>query len=189
MPEPITIVSGLPRSGTSMMMQMLAAGGLPVLTDHARRADEDNPRGYYEFEAVKDVRNDQSWLSTAGGKVVKMVYRLLYDLPPAFDYRVIFMRRNLDEVIASQEEMLRRNGKPTGDISPEQFATIYQRQLDEVDAWLAKQSNFQVLDVQYRDVLDNPQQVVGELNAFLDGKLDTAAMLRVPDTSLYRNRH
>src|SRR5437868_1127771 len=104
----LTIVSGLPRSGTSMMMRMLEAGGMPVLTDKVRSADEDNPNGYFEFEAVKRTKQDASWLDDSGGRAVKMVYRLLYDLPVNRNYRVLFMRRNLKEVLASQREMLRR---------------------------------------------------------------------------------
>ena len=108
----ITIVSGLPRSGTSMMMQVIEAGGIPALTDNPRARDEDNPQGYYEFEPVKQTRDDPSWVPGARGKVVKMVYRLLYDLPGDQDYRVIFMRRNIDEVLTSQKKMLQRSGKP-----------------------------------------------------------------------------
>lgn len=188
MTEPITIVSGLPRSGTSMMMQMLAAGGIPVLTDNLRRPDEDNPRGYYEFEAVKAVREDAAWLDEAGGKVVKMVYRLLYDLPAGHEYRVVFMRRKLEEVIASQEEMLQRHGKSGGDVDDAQLVAIYRRQLEEIDAWLQKQPNFRVLAIQYHDVLNNPEQVAEDVNRFLDGRLDVGAMLQVPDRSLYRQR-
>ena len=105
----IIIVSGLPRSGTSMMMRMLEAGGIPPLIDNLRRPNEDNPGGYYEFEPVKRTKQDPSWLTTAGGKVVKMVYRLLYDLPTGYEYRVIMMRRTLEEVLASQEAMLKRD--------------------------------------------------------------------------------
>ena len=106
--EFLTVVSGLPRSGTSMMMRMLEQGGLPVLIDGVRTADDDNPNGYYEFEAVKQTREDASWLEGSEGKAVKMVYRLLYDLPPDRAYRVLFMTRNLDEVLASQRVMLTR---------------------------------------------------------------------------------
>jgi hypothetical protein len=188
MGEPVTIVAGLPRSGTSMMMQMLAAGGLPVLTDRVRQPDEDNPRGYYEFEPVKEVRQDRSWLDQAEGKVVKMVYRLLYDLPADRTYRVIFMKRELAEVIRSQEEMLQRHDKPSGDVSADQLAGIYRRQIADVSTWLEAHSNFGVLFVQYGDVLENPARVADELNRFLDGRLDVAAMLRVPDKALYRQR-
>jgi len=178
-----------------MMMQMLSAGGMPALADHLRRPDEDNPRGYYEFERVKQVSEDASWLDEAQGKVVKMVYRLLYDLPRDHTYRVIFMRRELHEVIASQEVMLERHGKAGsppihrhGQDQDDRLADIYRRQLDEVMSWLHNQPNFSVLCVDYGDVLSDPQRVVHQLNRFLDGRLDMDAMLRVPDWSLYRQR-
>ena len=184
----ITIVSGLPRSGTSMMMQMLTAGGMPPLADHIRQADEDNPRGYYEFERVKQLDHDSSWLDEAEGKAVKMVYRLLYDLPQDRSYRVIFMIRPLDEVIASQEVMLERHGKFGERIDTTQLAELYRRQLHDVTTWLDAQPNFSVLPVAYHDVLGDPEHVVRQLNSFLDGRLDTHAMLQVPDRSLYRQR-
>jgi hypothetical protein len=182
----ITIVSGLPRSGTSMMMQMLAAGGIPALADNLRVADEDNPRGYYEFERVKQVSEDASWL--AEGKAVKMVYRLLYDLPPDRVYRVIFMTRALDEVIASQEVMLERHGNASDRLDDARLAEVYRRQLQEVMTWLHAQPNFSVLSVDYHDVLRDPEQAIKQLNRFLDGRLHVDAMLQVPDWSLYRQR-
>jgi hypothetical protein len=184
----ITIVSGLPRSGTSMMMQMLTAGGIPALADNVRQADEDNPRGYYEFERVKQIDHDSSWLDEAEGKAVKMVYRLLYDLPPDRAYRVIVMIRALDEVIASQEVMLERHGKAGDRVDKAQLAHIYRRQLNGVMSWLEAQPNFTMLSVDYHDVLRDPEQVIRQLNHFLDGRLDTAAMLQVPDWGLYRQR-
>lgn len=188
MAESVLIVSGLPRSGTSMMMRMLEAGGVPVLVDNLRPADEDNPNGYYEFEAVKKVREDPSWLDRAGGKVVKMVYRLLYDLPEDRTYRVIFMTRKLAEVIASQNTMLERKGKGTDDLSGEQLAEIYGKQLQEARDWLARRSNFDVIWIDYGDVLAETQRVAIELNQFLGGGLDTNAMVEVPNPSLYRQR-
>jgi len=170
------------------MMQLLEAGGLPPLTDNIRQPDEDNPRGYYEFEAVKQVQENTSWLDEARGKVVKMVYRLLYDLPDGQSYRVVFMRRRLQEVIASQEEMLRRLGKASETIDETQLVGIYQRQLQEVETWLQNQPSFRVLYVDYHDVLNRPEQVVDVLDRFLGGSLDTAGMLQVPDRSLYRQR-
>ena len=106
----ITIVSGLPRSGTSMMMRMLEAGGMPVITDNLRTADDDNPRGYFEFEPAKKTKDDPSWLNAAEGKAVKMIYKLLYDLPDRLEYRVLIMRRNMQEVLTSQRKMLDRMG-------------------------------------------------------------------------------
>ncbi|HLJ67715.1 MAG TPA: sulfotransferase domain-containing protein [Chloroflexota bacterium] len=185
----ITIVSGLPRSGTSMMMQMLTAGGIQALADGVRQADEDNPRGYYELERVKQIDTDTAWLDEAEGKAVKMVYRLLYNLPPNRTYRVIFMTRALDEVIASQEVMLERHGKESDRLDNARLATIYWHQLREIIAWLQAQPNFSVLSVDYHEVLRDPEQVVQQLNLFLDGRLNAAAMLAVPDWSLYRQRH
>ncbi|MGH2443264.1 MAG: sulfotransferase domain-containing protein [Chloroflexota bacterium] len=186
--EPVIIVSGLPRSGTSMMMQMLAAGGLPVLTDNQRKPDTDNPRGYYEFEAVKTVRDDASWLENAHGSVVKMVYKLLYDLPPNHSYRVIFVQRKLEEVIGSQGEMLRRRGKEDDDLTPDQLIALYERELGSVQSWLQRQPNFSTLYVNYRDVLIDPGSVADKLKDFLAGSLNAEAMAQIPDGALYRNR-
>lgn len=188
MSKPVTIVAGLPRSGTSVMMQMLDAGGLEALSDQIRAPDIDNPKGYYEFEAVKSLKDDASWLPEAEGKVVKMVYRLLYDLPEGYEYRVVFTLRTLAEVIASQEKMLQRLGSGGGEVPAEKLETIYGRELDAVKQWLAEQPNFQVLYVQYNDVLSNPHAVAEQLNDFLGGNLNVEAMAQVPDQSLYRNR-
>jgi hypothetical protein len=171
-----------------MMMQMLAAGGIPALVDNVRQEDEDNPRGYYEFERVKQLESDTAWLDEAEGKVVKMVYRLLYDLPPDRVYRVIFMIRELHEVIASQEVMLERHGRVGDRLDDARLAAIYRRQLQDVMTWLQTQPNFSVLSVDYHVVLNDPEQTVQQLSCFLDGRLDTDAMLRVPDWSLYRQR-
>jgi hypothetical protein len=186
--QAVMIVSGLPRSGTSMMMQMLEAGGIPVLADNLRQPDEDNPKGYYEFERVKQVAQDTSWLDEAKGKVVKMVYRLLYDLPSDYAYRVVFMTRKLDEVIASQEVMLERHGKTDSQVEDERLKEIYRRQLQEAKDWIGRQPNFSVIYVDYHDVLERPDQVVQDLNRFLEGRLDTETMRRVPDETLYRQR-
>src|SRR5579875_1674135 len=159
----VTVVSGLPRSGTSMMMQMLDAGGLPVLTDNIRKPDEDNPRGYYEFEAVKQVESDASWVNDAEGKAVKMVYRLLYGLPSDHEYRVVFMTRELAEVVASQEVMLERHGKADESVDDARLQQIYRHQLDEVKTWLAGQPNFSVLYIDYHQVLNQSRQVAEQL--------------------------
>jgi hypothetical protein len=188
MPQPVTIVAGLPRSGTSVMMQMLDAGGLQALSDQIRRPDIDNPKGYYEFEAVKQLKEDTSWLPEAQGKVVKMVYRLLYDLPQGYNYRVVFTLRTLSEVIASQEKMLQRLGTGSGDVPPEKLEAIYARELDAVRQWLAQQPNFEVLYVEYNDVLEHPQNVAERLNDFLGGGLNVQAMEQVPDQRRYSNR-
>ena len=184
----LTIVSGLPRSGTSMMMQMLEAGGVPVLTDNIRQADADNPRGYYEYEPVKQLSRDSSWLASADGKATKLVYLLLYDLPKSHNYRVILMERNLEEVIASQEAMLQRQGKQAGSLSGPQVMQLFRRHLQELGDWLPRQDNFKVLRVSYNDIVKDPGTAVQEIDQFLGGGLDTTAMRDVLDISLYRQR-
>lgn len=184
----LAIVSGLPRSGTSMMMQMLDEGGIPALTDNIRVADEDNPKGYYEFEPVKKTREDASWLKGAAGKVVKMVHLLLMDLPDSMNYRVVFMRRHLDEVVKSQNIMLDRHQKGTGDLPPDKVKQIFQAQIDKVFQFVRTRKNFRMIEVYYNDVMSEPDPVVDRLNAFFDGRLDVAAMRAVVDPQLYRNR-
>jgi len=184
----VVIVSGLPRSGTSMMMRMLDVGGIPALTDNVRQPDEDNPRGYYEFEPVKRTKEDPSWLEQAGGKVVKMVYRLLYDLPPTRQYRVIFMRRKLEEVVASQDVMLSRRGRSGGDLSREKLIALFEQQLAEFDVWIQQQSHFRILYVSYNDTLKNPRATAEMVNEFLGGKLNVDAMASVVEPELYRQR-
>jgi hypothetical protein len=186
--ESVIIVSGLPRSGTSLMMQMLEAGGLVPLIDLIRQPDEDNPRGYYEFEPVKQVADDSSWVPEARGKVVKMVYRLLSDLPAGYSYRVVFMRRNLEEVIASQDKMLSRQGKTDGGLTREQLLQAYRRELQRMDDWLQGRPNFSVLYVDHADVLNEPDRIARELNEFLGGNLNVEGMRAVPDPSLHRQK-
>jgi hypothetical protein len=187
-PNQITIVSGLPRSGTSMMMRMVDAGGIPALTDHVRAADEDNPRGYFEFEPVKKTGEDSSWLEQAGGRVVKMVYRLLYDLPDGRDYHIVFMQRRLEEVIASQDVMLARRGRGGGEMGADKLKGLFEQQLAEFRQWAAERPGFHMLEINYNDVIQNPRPAVAALNAFLGGQLDTDAMMRVVEPDLYRQR-
>ena len=184
----ITIVSGLPRSGTSMMMQAIEAGGIPALTDHIRKKDEDNPKGYYEFEPVKKTKDDPSWVPDARSKVVKMVYSLLYDLPKGYEYRVVFIRRNMDEVLASQKKMLERSGKQGAKVSDEKLAELFKTQLETFDQWIATQKNFSILRVDYKDMIVSPKSQCERINNFLDGVLDIDASIAAVDPSLYRNR-
>jgi len=185
----VIIVSGLPRSGTSMMMKAIDAGGIEPLIDHVREPDEDNPKGYYEFEPVKKTKDDASWLADAPGKVVKMVYRLLYDLPAGYEYRVIFMCRDLTEVLASQRKMLERSGKAGGGIPDEQMAALFTAELEKCDKWLSEQNNFKVLYVNHRDMINDAPTQAKRINEFLDGDLDVGAMTNTVDPTLYRNRN
>jgi hypothetical protein len=184
----ITLVSGLPRSGTSMMMKMLEAGGLPVLADHLRRADEDNPEGYYEFERVKKIETDQAWLPEARGKVVKMISALLKHLPVTYRYKVVFMRRKLEEVLASQRQMLVRRGKPTDATSDEKMAESFRRHLAHTEKWLDEQPNIDVLYVSYNDLMQDPVSRCAEVARFLGLPLDPQRMASVASGSLYRQR-
>ena len=184
----VTVVTGLPRSGTSMMMKMLESGGMPVLIDHIRTADEDNPKGYYEFERVKQIETDQAWLADAGGKAVKMVAALLKHLPTNYRYRIIFMQRSIGEVLASQREMLRRRGEPADNLSDEEMAGMFAKHVEKIQSWLAQQHNMQVLYVQYRDVIENPAEQARLINEFLGNILDVAHMGETVDGTLYRQR-
>jgi hypothetical protein len=188
--QPIVVVSGLPRSGTSMAMRMLDAGGMPILTDGVRGADDSNIHGYYELEAVKNLHEggDTAWFTSARGKAVKIVSFLLTWLPETHDYRVIFMRRDLDEVVASQHAMLARRDEPAGSADPDRTRAIYEQHLDEVARLLAKRDCFSVADVDYRQVLDHPREEAQRMNAFTGATLDVDAMAGAVDRRLYRSR-
>jgi hypothetical protein len=185
--EFLTVVSGLPRSGTSMMMRMLECGGLAVLTDQVRAPDDDNPNGYYEFEAVKQTKEDPSWLEGSEGKAVKLVYRLLYDLPTNRSYRVLFMRRHLDEVLASQRVMLERHGIADG-VSEQQMAALFRSEVDAFYQWVKRQPHIELIDVDYNRMLESPRAEIIRVSKFLGDMLDVDAMANVVDGSLYRNR-
>ncbi|MGH7597455.1 MAG: sulfotransferase domain-containing protein [bacterium] len=186
--EVITIVSGLPRSGTSMMMKMLEAGGMLVLTDHIRAADADNPKGYYEFERVKQIACDQSWLPEARGKAVKIISELLKHLPPDYDYKVIFMRRQIEETLASQRQMLIRRGETTNKAGDKRLAELFRRHLVWLDSRLQKQANTGLVYVDYAEVIANPAGQAKRINQFLHHRLDAEAMAGVVDPLLYRQR-
>jgi Sulfotransferase domain len=184
----ITIVSGLPRSGTSLMMQMLAAGGLTPLTDNLRAADESNLRGYFEFEPVKRLRSDRSWLDQARGHAVKIVHILVRELPAdgQFHYRLLLMKRPMEEILASQRAMLEHQGKASADDAT--LAKIFRSQLEQLEQWLAAQPAFSFLAVDYHRVLKEPLEVAREVNAFLQTNLNLEAMAAAVDPALYRQR-
>lgn len=184
----VTIVSGLPRSGTSLMMQMLTAGGMQVITDGQRAPDQHNPRGYYELEAVKHTRTDHSWLARAEGKAVKVVHVLLPHLPLDREYRVIFMQRDLIEIIASQRAMLQQQGRPAAKLPDSKLAEIFGHQLSQVWQWLSQNPNFRVLHLQHQDVIEMPLTAAQQIATFLDGGLDPKRMAAAVDPGLYRQR-
>jgi hypothetical protein len=186
--ETIVVVSGLPRSGTSMMMKLLAAGGIEALTDNLRTPDEDNPKGYFELEKVKELERDNSWLADARGKAIKIISKLLKQLPSGYSYKVVFMRRNMDEILASQRQMLIRRGEPADSISDRRMAEIFERHLKDVEAWLEMQPNIQVLYINYNETLANPASSIERLKLFFGGRLDVSAMADVVDRTLYRQQ-
>jgi hypothetical protein len=188
--RPVIVVSGLPRSGTSMAMKMLEAGGVAVLTDGLRAADLSNPKGYYELEAVKglDKNGDTAWLDAARGHAVKIISFLLTWLPERYEYRVIFMERDLDEVIASQNTMLAARGEPADPAGNPRMRELYERHLEKVSRFLASRPCFSVLRVNYREVLAQPGREAERMVAFLGAGLDADKMAAVADPSLYRNR-
>ncbi|MFQ5457374.1 MAG: sulfotransferase domain-containing protein [Myxococcota bacterium] len=189
MQDPIVVVSGLPRSGTSMMMKMLEAGGVPILTDGERAPDEDNPRGYYEFERVKKLKEDKAWLPEARGKAVKVISRLLLELPEDHAYRVVFVRRNMDEILDSQRRMMRRRGTlKEEEPSPEKMRDLLLRHLDHVFAWLDQRPHLKYVSVNYNEMLADPSDAIAKVDALLGGNLDTQAMAGVVDQALYRQR-
>jgi hypothetical protein len=184
----IVVVSGLPRSGTSMMMKMLEAGGLRIVSDGLRRADEDNPNGYYEVEAVKGLaQGGTDWLEGAAGGAVKVISALLEHLPGGYHYKVIFMERRLAEVLASQKKML-SNRQEEARLSDEEMEAEFSRHLAAVKYWLARQPNIEVLYVDHRALLEAPEEACRRVAAFLGLPLDVEKMAAVPDRSLYRNR-
>jgi len=188
--DAIIIVSGLPRSGTSMMMNMLHAGGLAVVSDGVRTADDDNPKGYFEFERVKKLKEDKGWLPEARGKVVKAISELLKHLPTdgAYTYKIIFMRRNIDEILASQTKMLKRRGTHDPSVADEEIRRMFLVHLERINDFLRLHPCFDVLYVNYNLMLKEPAERIVQINAFLGGHLDVAAMTAAIDQSLYRNR-
>jgi hypothetical protein len=188
-PKTVIIVSGLPRSGTSMMMKMLEAGGLPILTDNLREADANNPKGYYEFERVKQMKDgDLTWLSDAAGKVVKIVTGLITFLPPEHKYKIIFMKRNLEEVLSSQKKMLGRLGKEDDNIPDDKMSKVYEEHLKQVKGWLVRQPNIDMLYVNYNTMVVDPTETLQKVNEFLGGGMDIKVMAGVVDKELYRER-
>ena len=185
---PIVIVSGLPRSGTSMMMRMLAEGGLPVLTDELRRPDDDNPKGYFELEVVRQLKEGNvTWLQEANGKAVKVISALLEYLPEDYQYKIIFMERDPSETLVSQKKMLDHRGQ-IAKLSDEEMEQQFQQHLAAMKPWLVRQPNMEVLYVNYNALLSEPKPYCEKVAEFLDLPLNQTQMLTVPDKQLYRNR-
>ena len=184
----IVIVSGLPRSGTSLMMQMLQAGGMSLLIDDQRPADADNPHGYWEYEPVKRLQHDNSWMPQAEGKAVKVVSALLQYLPPRHTYKIIVMHRPMQEVLASQAVMLQRRGEQGGKVDDQTLAGIFGQHLDSTERWLAMQQHMTGLAVSYHETLADPAKTSTRVARFLGLPLAVEAMARAVDPRLHRQR-
>lgn len=168
-------------------MKMLEAGGLEVITDNERKADEDNPKGYYEFERAKRIREDVSWLPSAVGKVFKLVSSLLVHLPDQFQYRIIFMKRNLREVVASQNKMLKRQEKMPS-IDDSRLLDLYQKHLQQIERYLTDRTNARVTYVSFNDCIVQPEKVIEVICRDISRPLDAVAMASAVEPALYRNR-
>jgi len=184
----ITIVSGLPRSGTSLMMRMLVAGGFPALTDEVRMADEDNPTGYFEWERMKQLPQQPELMEEAEGKVVKVVSQLLFALPDGHDYQILFMQRPLPEVLASQAEMIRRRGTSGAALPHMAMSAALATHVNQVRSWLRDKANVSLCYVEYHQLLFEPLRASQTIREFVKRPLDVAAMSRQVDQSLYRQR-
>lgn len=187
---PICVVSGLPRSGTSMMMRMLEAGGIAPFTDGERSADIDNPEGYYEFERVKDLEKDadRRWLHGARGKALKVISFLLRHLPDDNAYRIVYMRRDLGEVLQSQDKMLDRLGNAAPGADMEAMKEAYRNDIVAARLHARKQPNMEMIEIHYADAVADPAGTARIVNAFFGGDLDEAAMAAAVNAQLYRNR-
>ena len=187
-PQMVIVVSGLPRSGTSMMMMMLEEGGLPVLTDSIRTADEDNPNGYFELEVVKQLAEGQKdWLVDADHKIVKVISALLEHLPPEHHYKVLFMERQIPEILASQRKMLARRNE-TSNVSDAEMEAQFREHLQAIKYWLARQPNMDVVYVDYNRMMADPSAYCQKIANFVGLPLDVDKMRSVPNERLYRNR-
>jgi hypothetical protein len=184
----VTVVSGVPRSGTALMMQMLAAGGLPLLSDGVREPDADNPRGYFEYEAAKRTRRDTGWVADAVGRAVKVVHALAPLLPDDHEYRVILMRRPLEQVVASQRAVLERFGGLEEGLPNAHLIEIFAAQLAEVERWAHADPNTRLLCVDYEAAIRTPERVAAEVARFLGGELDEVAMAAAVEPSLWHQR-
>jgi hypothetical protein len=188
MSDRIAVVSGLPRSGTSLVMQMLAAGGIAPLCDGVRAPDADNPRGYFEYAPAKATRRDASWVAGAGGRAVKLAHALVAALPAGPEYRILLLRRNLAEVLASQRAWLARRGLASGGLPDARLAAVFRAQLEELEAGVAARARASLLRVEFAQLIGHPLRAARELRAFLGLPLDCPAMAAAVEPALQRQR-
>jgi hypothetical protein len=180
----ITIVSGLPRSGTSLMMQMLEKGGMEILTDHARKADAYNEKGYCEYEKVKSIRRDNAWMQEAEGKAVKIITQLLPYIPPDHEYAVLYMVRPMEEILRSQKRMREHLPDDRESAAPEVLEQSYAKQVQRVQNWMEHDPRLRTLYVFYPEALNHPLDKAREIQSFLGLDLNPEAMASAVDASM-----
>lgn len=184
----ITVVSGIPRSGTSLMMQMLGAGGADLLVDGLREPSEDNPRGFFEYEPVRDLRQDASWVFKAQGMAIKIIALMLDSLPRNLSYKVVLMRRDLREVVASQAKMLERLGQRGPGLDADALIGLFQRQMEDAERLLQQDPAFEGMTLDYGELIREPDAAASRVDTFLGRTLDVRAMAAVIDPALHRQR-
>ena len=184
----IYIVSGLPRSGTSMMMQMLEKAGLDILTDKIRKPDESNPKGYYEHEEIKKLATNKKWLKNAVGKTIKVIAQLLLQLPAKYHYKIIFMNRDIDEVVKSQHKMLVSKGKAKEDTFPVNLKITFVKTIKKVQFWANKNHNVEILYMNHKDLIEQPEKEALKIIEFLNLDIDSKKIASVIDKKLYRTK-
>ncbi len=185
----IIIVSGLPRSGTAMMMNMLKAGGIKILEDKTRKPDENNPKGYFEYEPAKKLpEGNISWLDEAEEKAVKVISFFLQHLPDKFEYKIIFMERNFDEILKSQKQTVMEKGQKTHPKEDKMMLEYYKSHVKQTKEWISLQSNFSVLYLSYNEMVKHPEQHLDSICEFLGNELNKDKMNKVIDEKLYRQR-
>ncbi|NRA13169.1 MAG: tetratricopeptide repeat protein [Crocinitomicaceae bacterium] len=179
----IIIVSGLPRSGTSMMMQMLDGAELPILTDGLRKKDSNNPKGYFEYEKVKSLHKSNDWLAEGEGKVIKVIVQLIKYLPKEFRYKIILMTRSIDEILESQRIMIGKRTPPKLEIK-----RSFEKEINSVEKWSRLEPGVELIKIAYRDTINHPQDQAEKVAEFLNRDLDIEKMVDAVDSTLYHNR-
>ena len=184
----IIVVTGLPRAGTSLIMQILQSMGIELFTDNKRSPDKSNPKGYFEHELVKSIEKDSSWIKNVKGKAIKIVSPLLLYLPINYSYKIIFMNRDLDEIVQSQENMLLMKGVKKSQIEPEWLKQIFAKDLKHARTWIQELPNSESLGLSHSILLKNPELELEKIKKFLNINVDLKNAINVIDKKLYRAR-
>lgn len=186
--ETITVVSGLPRSGTSLLMQMLDKAGMQMFVDNVRQADDSNPKGYFEHEAVKSLARNKAWVNQAVGKVVKVVSHLLFHLPDNYHYKIIFVDRDLSQILKSQQKMLIKKGKNKKESYSITLEMSYKKNLEKVDKWAKTHYNVEILHVNFSNLINNGIVEAKKIIEFLNINAKPEDIAKAIDKKLHRTK-